>query len=521
MIKGFAECLISEGDQISKPSLLKDQAQSSGAGTGGCSKFIHHIMDSCTHIQHILDNSLDLGRLEQHKCVLEDEVVNIKAVCDEIYSMMSVRVKPGVQLVVCCPEVSFQGDRTRWLQLLLNLVSNAIKFTVSGFVRLDITAEEAFPDAEKTLSTRVLNKKHEKQHTLVVKVSDTGCGISKAGQASLFQKYHQVHQKPGPWSPDKVKGRGLAPDKKVRPDTGKTDSRADSGTGLGLVISQHLVLLMGSRSGISVQSPYDSGDNGMNAGTMFSFSVQPAELRFGDGVLKRPLTPAASWSSSQPTKVHTSPAPLAHTLPRSSITQNIRATIMVVDDEHLNRMVMLSKLKQCEQGIHNRLGAIGSDAVHSTAPGEEYRSLCRFSMEVVQADHAEMALSMMDARVEARQKQKAGRRGETEEDDAVDIDIIFLDQHMESSGGVMKGTDALARFRQLARNHDEQQPVIVLTSGNCSKVDQQRYTEMGADFAWPKPYPAGDAIAESLSQWIRDRQPRVFSTPGSVTAISV
>ena len=85
----------------------------------------------------------------------------------------------------------------------------------------------------------------------------------------------------------------------------------------------------------------------------------------------------------------------------------------------------------------------------------------------------------------------------------------------------MKGTDALARFRQLARNHDEQQPVIVLTSGNCSKVDQQRYTEMGADFAWPKPYPAGDAIAESLSQWIRDRQPRVFSTPGSVAAISV
>ena len=466
VIKGLAECHLCEARAS---PLITDQGDV--AGEDGSSQFIHHIVNSCTHIQRILDNSLDLGRLEQHKLVLEDEVVNIKAICNEIYSMMSVRVKPGVRLVTTCPDMSFQGDRTRWLQLLLNLVSNSIKHTTSGFVRLDIGVETSSATSNK------------QQHVLCVKVSDTGCGISKAGQAVLFQKYQQVHQT-GPWSPNK-------------PST-------DMGTGLGLVISQHLVFLMGSRSGISVQSPYCPGDS---AGAMFSFSVIPKDLQFGAD------TPLIPTSSKQPSRVQHSPK----ILPMSSISNRIRANIMVVDDEQLNRMVLLSKLRQCEQGINDRLGAIGSDTAHSHTPGAE-QVACHFSMEVVQAEHAEMALSMVHARVEARQKKTAGRvvleDYELNTADAiseVDIDIIFLDQHMESSGGVLKGTDALPRFRQLAQSHDCSQPVIVLTSGNCSKADQERYTEMGADFAWPKPYPAGDAIADSISQWIRDRQPTMFA----------
>ena len=477
VIKGFAECLT----DVSISDRLADHMQ-----------FIHHIMNSCTHIQRILDNSLDLGKLEQHSLVLEDEVVNIKAVCDEIYSMMSVRVKPGVQLVTTCPDLSFQGDRTRWLQLLLNLVSNAVKFTQSGFVRLDITLKEILPAPEKTSGTRASKQ-------LLVRVSDSGCGISKEGQAVLFQKYQQVHQGRFPNTVTDG-GAGMAGPNK----------NTDSGTGLGLVISQHLVFLMGSQSGISVQSPICEGGDS-KAGTVFSFCVEPKDLQFcSDG---SPSPPSRDQHSPNVDQAE------IELMPLSSIRKHARATIMVVDDEHLNRMVLCSKLRQCEQEINNRLGATGSDTkVHGSTSGVQHASACRFSMDVVQAEHAEMALDLMRARVEVRQKQKAKTalsasmpRSSTEQyEDDCDVYIIFLDQHMESSGGVLKGTDALPRFRQLAQRYAERQPVIVLTSGNCSTADQQRYTEMGADFAWPKPYPTSDVIAASISQWIRDRQPATF-----------
>ena len=69
--------------------------------------------------------------------------------------------------------------------------------------------------------------------TLLVTVSDTGCGISKQGQESLFEKYQQVHSQ-------EREHRGPS-------------ATTGSGTGLGLVICQHIVELMGGQ--ISVKSP--------------------------------------------------------------------------------------------------------------------------------------------------------------------------------------------------------------------------------------------------------------------------
>ena len=119
MIKGFAECLL----EVSANHGTTAQCHIS-ARVGNSNQLVQHILDSCTHIQRILDNSLDLGKLEQHKLVLEDEVVDIKAIGDQVGSMMSKRLQPGVQFLVQCPDVSFRGDNTRWLQLLLNLVSS-------------------------------------------------------------------------------------------------------------------------------------------------------------------------------------------------------------------------------------------------------------------------------------------------------------------------------------------------------------------------------------------------------------
>ena len=460
VIKGFAECLIvrdKEMPQISAAAVPESAVSYEGANS---SQYVQHILDSCTYIQSILDKSLDLGKLEQHKLVLEDELVDIKAICDQVYSMMCKRCLPGVQLQVHCPDVTFRGDRTRWLQLLLNLVTNAIKFTTNGFVRLDITADED----------------PRKQRTLSVHVKDTGCGISKEGKTMLFQKYQQVH------------GR------QNRPVNAPGKENAGAGTGLGLVISQHIVYLMGCPSGISVQSPWQcqqeeghqaasneklgTGTTEHGAGAVFSFTVTPKDLNAN--------TNAEELSTTLP-DASESPQSGPHRL----LVQHVKATVMVVDDEVLNRMVLQSKLRQCEEKVRERLGAAGSEGGGKEDAG-------RFSMEVVQAEHAEMALVIMHDRIETRQKQK-------EATGVTHVDIVIMDQHMESSGGILKGTEAVTHFRQLAEKNGEKQAIIVLSSGNCSPADVQLYEQMGVDTTWPKPYPAGELVIEQLVQWITGR----------------
>ena len=83
----------------------------------------------------------------------------------------------------------------------------------------------------------------------------------------------------------------------------------------------------------------------------------------------------------------------------------------------------------------------------------------------------------------------------------------------QSSGGVLKGTEAMPHLRALARKHGEQQPVIVLSSGNCSNLERALYLEMGADATWPKPYPAGEAMAADLVQWMGATNPPRIEIP--------
>ncbi len=99
---------------------------------------------------------------------------------------------------ICC------GDPTRIRQVLMNLVSNAIKFTENG--RIIVTAKSG-PEANGTPS-------------VVLTVQDTGIGISEEAQQKLFQPF-------------------------VQADSGTT--RQYGGTGLGLVICKRLVELMGTR----------------------------------------------------------------------------------------------------------------------------------------------------------------------------------------------------------------------------------------------------------------------------------
>ncbi|HDS0947655.1 TPA: transporter substrate-binding domain-containing protein [Stenotrophomonas maltophilia] len=152
----------------------------------------------------LLDNVLDLSKLDEGKMQLEKVPVEIRALGRSIASIFSGELlKRGMDLHVDLPaeERWLMLDPTRLRQVLMNLLGNARKFTEHGSITLAI-------DILEESGTTWL-------HAVV---SDTGCGIPTALQAGIFDPYTQA-------------------DGSV--------SRRYGGTGLGLAISKELVVLMG------------------------------------------------------------------------------------------------------------------------------------------------------------------------------------------------------------------------------------------------------------------------------------
>ena len=175
--------------------------------------------DMATRIQHagelllsIIDDVLDLSRIEAGKLIIRDREFGLDEMLDRIRNLyqltasakgLTLRVEPAVTGL----QQSLAGDPLRVEQVIGNLVSNAIKFTKSG---------------EVAVSTQVLRQSAEKIW-LRFEVSDTGIGLAVADQDALFEPFMQVD-----WAHDE----------------------SYSGTGLGLSISARLVRLMGGQIGV-------------------------------------------------------------------------------------------------------------------------------------------------------------------------------------------------------------------------------------------------------------------------------
>ncbi len=166
----------------------------------------------------IINEILDISKIEADKLELEEIEFSIREVIEKIVNLLSVKVFQEKLEFVCeitptLPDTLI-GDPLRLRQILINLLSNAIKFTEEGTV---------------TLSVKLIDHVEE-QVSLEFSVEDTGIGIPKEKMGRLFESYTQV-------------------------DTSTT--RTHGGTGLGLTISQRLVNLMGGQ--IQVESQLEKG----------------------------------------------------------------------------------------------------------------------------------------------------------------------------------------------------------------------------------------------------------------------
>jgi PAS domain S-box-containing protein len=181
--------------------------------------------DNAERLLHILDDILDMSKIESGKLTIEITPFDIRKEFDQILDAMRVRAEAkGCELTWSIDEQVppvLLGDPTRLSQILSNLVSNAIKFTDQGSVTVQVRSP----------------RNGESEHTLHVSVRDTGVGIPLEVQARLFTRFEQA-------------------------DVSTT--RKYGGTGLGLSIVKDLVEMMKGQITIESQP---------NAGATFHVSV--------------------------------------------------------------------------------------------------------------------------------------------------------------------------------------------------------------------------------------------------------
>jgi len=194
-IQGYAELLMEETADVAERRAHAER-----------------IRHNCQHLLSIINDILDLSKVEAGKMSLESIVCPLDALLDDVHALMRHRAEDkGIALNALRPDgplPAVLADPLRLRQVLINIVSNAIKFTEQGDVTIEARAA--------TVADR---------YRLTFAVRDTGIGMNSDQVAGLFRAFTQGDS---------------------------STTRRFGGTGLGLAISRRLIELMGGT--IEVQS---------------------------------------------------------------------------------------------------------------------------------------------------------------------------------------------------------------------------------------------------------------------------
>ncbi|MCR8845014.1 PAS domain S-box protein [Paenibacillus sp. SC116] len=183
------------------------------------------VKQSSDSLLHLLNEILDFSKIEAGKMDLHHEPVDMQSVMDTIMDLFRARAAEkelALTYSIANDFPLFLGDAPRIRQVLLNLTSNAIKFTELGSIRITIEMARGADDRDMLL---------------ICSIQDTGIGIDMDKQHLLFQSFTQLHP---------------------------AINRKYGGTGLGLAICKKLVELMGGMITVSSE---------VGAGSTFTFSL--------------------------------------------------------------------------------------------------------------------------------------------------------------------------------------------------------------------------------------------------------
>jgi PAS domain S-box-containing protein len=192
-------------------------------------RFVNHIQQGARHLLALINDILDLSKVEAGRLELNREKVSVALVLAD--SLTSIRPAAAAKNIAVHssigPDVTVFADRIRFKQILFNLLSNAVKFTPDG--------------------GRIWVEAVERRGRLTISVSDTGLGIPIEDQEAIFDAFYQA---------------------------GATTKGVKEGTGLGLAITRRLVEEHGGR--IWVESEPGKG-------ARLSFTMAAGRVSVEDG----------------------------------------------------------------------------------------------------------------------------------------------------------------------------------------------------------------------------------------------
>ncbi|WP_341730685.1 response regulator [Microcoleus sp. EPA2] len=274
-IMGYAQIL-----QRSKDSTAKQQQD------------LQIIYKCSEHLLTLINDILSLSKIEANKLELNPEIFDFAEFLQEVSKIFSLKAQQKLIDFTCINltqlPLSICADRQRLRQILINFLSNALKFTDKGSVVLKVGLKDSSPDELEIVQHEADSDRHSSglnhSQKMRFQIEDTGCGISPENVAKIFLPFEQVGD----------------------------ISRQAEGTGLGLAITKNLLSLMGSK--ICVESK-------AGVGSKFWFDLKLP--------VSSDLIPSISLKSTQ--KVIGYPGQ--------------KQKILVIDDHWENRSVMMNLLE--------------------------------------------------------------------------------------------------------------------------------------------------------------------------------
>ena len=267
-------------------------------------KYLDTAYVSGRHVIRIINENLDLARIEDGKLALRSQEFSLRESVLALEQMMSVQMQDKAiqfsQRVADDLPDRLLGDRDRLMQILINLVGNAHKFTnPGGQVSLAVTR---LPDAD---GEREAASGDSDRVTMHFAVDDTGIGIRKDSHDNIFEAFAQADE---------------------------AGANVREGTGLGLAICARLIALMGGAIGVESE---------VGSGSRFWFSV-PFELAI-----------RSSGERDPDAAEHPDPGQPAAAL-----------RVLLVDDNRINRMVADRLLKLDGHQVTNAVNGAQALALH-------------------------------------------------------------------------------------------------------------------------------------------------------------
>ena len=199
-------------------------------------EYVDSILLSGEALLSVINDILDISKIESSRMELEHKPFALKRCIEETFDLLAskaIEKKLTLQYTIAKGTPAYvNGDITRLRQILMNLVSNAIKFTQRGGIVIHLSMVQEL----------------DKQQQLLFEVKDTGIGIPADRMDRLFRSYSQVDS---------------------------STARHYGGTGLGLAICKNLVELMGG----TIWAKSKVGD-----GSTFSFTIRTSAVESTDGV---------------------------------------------------------------------------------------------------------------------------------------------------------------------------------------------------------------------------------------------